>query len=115
MKTHLDCIHDWPFLARATHYRAEELAQLCDVSPRQLHLYFREYFARSPQDWLEDDAARINAFLSAVESARLGLAVKCWTDAHAFIAEAPGTFDRTVLISFDYDLNWQGRLTNLAP
>jgi AraC family transcriptional regulator len=47
-------INDWERLASVAHYDAKELAALCKLSVRQLQRDFRRQFARSPQDWLNE-------------------------------------------------------------
>ena len=54
MNSHLDRIDDWPSLARAAHYRSEELASLADFSLRQLERYFAERFGKPPRAWLKE-------------------------------------------------------------
>ena len=44
----------WEALAGAARYDAKELAKLCGLSVRQLERNFRRRFARSPQDWLNE-------------------------------------------------------------
>jgi AraC family transcriptional regulator len=45
---------DWERLAPMAHYDAKELAKLCQLSVRQLQRDFRRQFARTPQDWLNE-------------------------------------------------------------
>lgn len=44
----------WETLAAASHYKAWELARLCNVSLRQLQREFRRQTGSSPQSWLDD-------------------------------------------------------------
>src|SRR5947208_1029773 len=41
-------------LAVTARYDANELAGLCDLSPRQLQREFKRRFGRPPQDWLNE-------------------------------------------------------------
>lgn len=52
MASKLDRIERWEVRGRASNYRVNELAELCQVTPRQLERYFWECFRQSPQDWL---------------------------------------------------------------
>lgn len=42
----------WEALAQKAHYNANELADLCGISPRQLQRHFRRKFHCSPKTWL---------------------------------------------------------------
>ena len=44
----------WEELAEAAQYDARKLAQLRDISVRQLQRYFRRNFHCSPQSWLNE-------------------------------------------------------------
>ena len=63
MKSHLGRIKDWVLRAKKARYRARELARLNQVSLRQLERFFAEYFARTPQDWLDEVRLVNSAFL----------------------------------------------------
>lgn len=43
---------NWEELVEAAHYDARKLAELCDISVRQLQRHFRRNFDCSPQIWL---------------------------------------------------------------
>jgi AraC-like DNA-binding protein len=44
----------WIAGARSSIYRSSTLAQICQVSSRQLRRHFQQRFGRSPQDWLDE-------------------------------------------------------------
>lgn len=52
MGSRLDQISDWTPLARAARYNAQNLAQLCCISPRQLRRYFKKSGHDSSHAWL---------------------------------------------------------------
>jgi AraC-like DNA-binding protein len=54
MKNGLPQIQDWLARARAAQWCAATLANDCGVSPRQLQRYFQRTYARTPQDWLNE-------------------------------------------------------------
>lgn len=70
MQSYLDRINDWVFLAKKARYRAKDLAQLNQVSLRQLERYFGDYFGRPPQDWL-DELRLVKAALLLSEGSRV--------------------------------------------
>jgi transcriptional regulator GlxA family with amidase domain len=47
-------IEDWEQLAPIAQYDAKKMAELCKLSVRQLQRDFRRQFARTPQDWLNE-------------------------------------------------------------
>jgi AraC-like DNA-binding protein len=47
-------VEEWTNLAKQARYDPESLAQLLDVSPRQLRRYTRDLFNNSPQEWLDE-------------------------------------------------------------
>jgi AraC family transcriptional regulator len=48
----------WKQLADTARYDAKELANLCNLSVRQLERDFRRNMDRSPQDWLNEQRIR---------------------------------------------------------
>ncbi len=47
-------IVDWPQKARRAHYRARELASVCNTNRRELERFFKHYVGQPPQQWLND-------------------------------------------------------------
>lgn len=52
MGSRLDQTRDWVLLAKAARYNVQNLARLCDVSPRHLRRYFKGSRHDSPHTWL---------------------------------------------------------------
>lgn len=52
MSSRLDCIQDWTPLADAAQFCVQDLATLCQVSPRQLERHFIQAFSQSPREWM---------------------------------------------------------------
>ena len=55
------CVHDrlavvtnWPERAQAAHYRAQDLAQLCGASLRELQRFFVCHTGHGPHQWLNE-------------------------------------------------------------
>src|SRR6267378_4250911 len=63
MCSRLDRIGEWNVLAPRAQFSSKKLAELCDVSSRQLERYFKNSFRQSPQSWLNTvrlaEAARL--------------------------------------------------------
>lgn len=45
---------DWKQLAATAHYNVRELANVCQISVRQIEREFSRSFSRPPQDWLNE-------------------------------------------------------------
>lgn len=56
-------VEEWSNLAKAARYDPESLAQLLDVSSRQLRRYTRKLFNNSPREWLDEQRLTDAAFL----------------------------------------------------
>ena len=52
MSSRLDAITDWANRAERAHFRVATLADLCEVTERQLRRYFLTKFGMSPNRWL---------------------------------------------------------------
>jgi transcriptional regulator GlxA family with amidase domain len=52
MGSRLDQIKEWANLAKAARYNAQNLAQLCEVSSRQLRRYFKVKMQETSHNWL---------------------------------------------------------------
>ena len=50
----LHAIEDWNTLARKADFRAAQLAEICDISLRQLERFFISENGIHPQDWLNE-------------------------------------------------------------
>lgn len=54
MNSYADPTDDWVCSARQAHYRASRLAEIRQISVRQLERQFEETFNRCPQHWLNE-------------------------------------------------------------
>jgi len=54
MRSRLKRVRDWEAFAQANNYCATSLAEICEISPRQLERFFQRQFGKSPHQWLHD-------------------------------------------------------------
>jgi len=71
MKSHLDKVEDWAFLARQAKWSVSMLARMCNVSSRTLERHFLEARGECPRAWLSRQKRRV-----VVEMIKQGLSTK---------------------------------------
>ena len=54
MSQRLKTVQEWEILAQSSHYRANELAALCQVSLRTLQRHFRAHYRLTVSGWLRE-------------------------------------------------------------
>lgn len=54
MSQRLKTVQEWETLAQSSHYRANELASLCQVSLRTLQRHFRSEYGLTVSGWLRE-------------------------------------------------------------
>lgn len=54
MSQRLKTVQEWESLAQNAHYRAHELAALCQVSLRTLQRHFRAHYGLTVSKWIRD-------------------------------------------------------------
>ncbi|HWY29504.1 MAG TPA: helix-turn-helix transcriptional regulator [Candidatus Acidoferrum sp.] len=52
MNTKLNCVENWPELAKQANWTVGKLAKQCKVSPRTLERFFLKNMVKSPKTWL---------------------------------------------------------------
>lgn len=80
MGSRLDQTRDWMLLAKAARYNVQNLARLCDVTPRHLRRHFNSSGRDSPHAWLHvvrmRHAVELICDKSSVKEAALALGYK---------------------------------------